>query len=190
MFKRKYTIMIACVVAISFFTYIFFQSDDIEDIEEVLDEFNIFLYEVDIELVDKQYAIATYHWGHPFREKLGVVELEKTLFGWDIVRATSHRAGWKDKPQKAPYTAAVSELTESTVIVGRIFDDVVEIEIETKDGTHYGGQDIILNNNLSWHFIPSESVDFSGTTIRGLSKDGQVNGEVYIDDDLTVHYRD
>jgi hypothetical protein len=189
-FKKRYVIMILCLVGLSLFTYIFMMNDDIEDIEEVLFDFKISLNDIDVELVDSRYAIATSNWGSLFDPWTGVIELEKTLFGWEIVRATSHKMGWKDKPQKAPYTAAVSELTESTVIVGRIFDDVVEIEIETKDGTHYGGQDIILNNNLSWNFIPSENVDFSGTTIRGLSKDGQVNGEVYIDDDLTVHYRD
>ncbi|MCR6109104.1 hypothetical protein HXA35_01950 [Bacillus sp. A301a_S52] len=192
MIKKRGIILIICfAVLLSFFYVVIVDhgNQDSEEIEEVLKDFNPFLFDINIEQVSSRYAIASYNWGYPHDTKFGLVELKKNLFGWEIVKATSDRMAFDDWPLEASIMAVYNELSESVVLRGRVVvSDIEEIQIQTKDGTRYDGSDIKITDNYMWYFITKEDVDLTGATITVLSEGGEIEGELYVDDEWDIHY--
>jgi hypothetical protein len=163
--------------------------DDKASIEEKVNGFNYSAIDIDIEFVEDRYAIAFYNWGTPINTKTGVVELKKTLFGWEIMKAESDRMAFDDWPLEASIMAVYNELSESVVLRGRVVvSDIEEIQIQTKDGTRYDGSDIKITDNYMWYFITKEDVDLTGATITVLSEDGEIEDKLYVDGEGNIHY--
>ncbi|MCR6098139.1 hypothetical protein HXA31_18005 [Salipaludibacillus agaradhaerens] len=192
---KKRVIVIVCLLLVIVGGYIAYLQlkDEKKEIEEIARQYNRFMMEIDIEVIEGQYAVALYNWGYPYKSKFGMMEFEKTFWGWEIVTATSDRMVYTDYPAEATIFPVYNELSEFTVLggrvsIGRVLGGPHELRVETAEGEVYEGSEIIITDNNIWYIISEDKVDFSGSRITALSEDGDIIDEIYIYDEHKVNH--
>ncbi|MCR6098135.1 hypothetical protein HXA31_18025 [Salipaludibacillus agaradhaerens] len=128
---------------------------------------------IHIELINNEYSLAFYEWGN--LEHIGVVELEKTLFGWRFSSSMSERVG-----QDAFYV----ELNHFSVISQAVPSTVDEVYIELPNGNIHNaklieGEELI---NKYWIYY-SDTEILSQAIVTTYDKNGDKLSEVKMPDE-------
>ncbi|MBM7540944.1 hypothetical protein [Amphibacillus cookii] len=89
--KKKLFLLFLVIISIISCLYYFIMQNDEKLIEKELTH----LIQSDLEgyqfkFIDNNHALAFYGWGYPSQPHYGLVELEKTMFGWQVIDGYSN----------------------------------------------------------------------------------------------------
>ncbi|MCR6105013.1 hypothetical protein HXA34_01775 [Salipaludibacillus agaradhaerens] len=178
--KLKISLIIGGVALLLFVSWFFFLKDDYKQIEnEVYSLSQWRTHIVHIEMIDDDYALAIYVWGK--NQHAGVIEFERTLFGWKMTSGISERLF---------ETHQFVELENFSVIHDSVRPNIKEVRVQLRNGdTHSAlireGNDaaeIYMVNPDRWYYY-SDTEDLAGATVTTYDKDGQVVEEIQIPDE-------
>ncbi|MBM7542732.1 hypothetical protein [Amphibacillus cookii] len=160
----KITVIIAGIVIISGLSmFALFRSDDIEQIEEEINKLELIFGDVStVELVEDDFALAIYTWGSAWQ--VGVVELSKTIFGWETVSMTSEEIGGN---------LQFVELSRYTVMHNSIEEDVTSVDVTLNTGEKREAEIREIGNTKSFLYY-SDTEDLSNAIVTTYDEDGEV----------------
>ncbi|UJW56252.1 hypothetical protein HXZ66_01915 [Bacillus sp. A116_S68] len=169
--KLKILMMVGSVALLILIGWFLFLKDDYKQIEnEVYSLDQMETQIVHIEIID-DYALAIYRWDGLGS---GVIEFEKTLFGWKM---TSGISEWSYGELQ------FVKLENFSVIQQSVVRDAENIHVELQNGESYPVP-IIKGENTSprWYYY-SATEDLAGATVTTYDKDGQVVEEIQVPDE-------
>ncbi|MBM7542734.1 hypothetical protein [Amphibacillus cookii] len=169
--KKIAVLIVGIIIVISIILAVLFKRDDQQKIVEEINAMNLPLTDVGpIEFVDNDHALAIFLWsgiGH-----IGVAELDKTLFGWDISRATSEFLSGD---------VQFVELNHFSVIQTWADPSVQDVSVELENGVIDSAQILIKEGDTkkgeisfrNWLYY-SDTEDLSNAIVTTYDKDGEV----------------
>lgn len=141
------------------------RSDNVEQIEEEINTLQLPYGKVStVELVEDDYALAFYSWAWILQ--VGVAELQKTSFGWEIVRMTSEETGGG---------LQFVELSRYSVMHKPVDKNVTSVDVTLNNGEKRDAHIKEENKGLArrWLYY-SDTEDLSSATVTAYDKDGEV----------------
>ncbi|WP_017473138.1 hypothetical protein [Amphibacillus jilinensis] len=149
-----------------------FRSDDIEQIEEEINRLQLRFGDASmVELVEDDYALVLYSWASTFQ--VGVAELRKASFNWEIVRMTSEDMGGD---------LQFVELSRYSVMHKSVDSDVKSVVVELNNGERREAQ-IKEKDRLArrWLYY-SDTEDLSSAIVTTYDANGEVVEVIEIPD--------
>ncbi|WP_143709671.1 hypothetical protein [Salipaludibacillus agaradhaerens] len=179
--KAKYFVFVALGLTLMVVTYFIMMSainaeQQIKD--KVIDLDPLHIDVLHVELVEKDYAIAFYE--RVSFEAVGVVELEKTLFGWKVISVEKIRSGVLEGRTAVHH----SQLTKRTILKGDMYTDFDDVIVKTADGRTYETTITEKQEGLNIWFLIVEDEGFSGATVKVYGGDGETIEEVSVSNPL------
>lgn len=165
----------ALVLGVYFITIA--SKDDVTEIKKIVHAFNQPMTEIaHIEFLDNNQAIAFYEWGPKDEVYFGALALKKGLFGWESLGGGTGQISSDYKLNWGFSNLEMMGLPDYTDLIrGKILaPEIVEVKIMTKKEKEYEANIIEYNTNDRFWFLITDGEDTLGSTITGLSEDGEI----------------
>lgn len=150
--------------------------DDVQEIKKTMYSLNQPMTNIaHIEFLANNQAIAFYEWGNQENLHFGNALFKKNLLEWKLVSSSTGELSHGNKldwgfSNLEPYFSDYTDL-----ITGKILDlQIEEVNVKTKGGNEFKAKLIEYNNDEKFWFLITNGEDLIGSTITGLSSDGEV----------------
>ncbi|WP_456279122.1 hypothetical protein [Bacillus sp. AK128] len=174
----KKLIIFLSIILILFGVYLINSAlkDDVQEIQKVIYTLNQPMTNIaHIEFLDNNLAIGFYEWGNHETLHFGSALLKKNLFGWQLVSSSTSEISHASKLDWGFSNLEFHFSDYTDLIRGKILDpQIKEVNVKTNVGTDFRAKIIEYNNNEKFWFLVTNGEDLVGSTITGLSSDGEI----------------
>ncbi|MCR6109100.1 hypothetical protein HXA35_01930 [Bacillus sp. A301a_S52] len=118
---------------------------------------------IHIEILEDNYALAFYESDNTLY--MGVMELKKTLFGWEFLESVL---------EPGRINSQLTELSQYSVIYGYADSDIGDIEVELQNGKTFPLQIMQGDATAMYWVFYSDEEDLSGAKVTGINRDGDI----------------